>query len=544
MLQRSFIIFAVILFSLFTVQASYAQFEIKDTIQTDYITTYAEDNNLVVLDFDIKKNDGKSDVLNSLVIQNVQNLPNNTIAQVSLWKDSGREGFQGFSIDEKIGDFVQYQTEWILQNVNAAVSATGERFFVTIDVDENISSEVEFEPMLTELSDINNDGIYNLGTDFGAFFNNNNDALITLRSKKFVTIDSDNRDILAPRVEAGNLDKDIIYTKDNIFTITGFVQDRMDRGVQEVKVSVKKKGESKLYKDATFTKNENGVLEWEYKVSNLEYNTPYEIILFARDTIGNFVEKSALEITFKEKQVIVIEVPTELEVPVESSNVSFEKSRLFVNRSLAIRAPFEDTDIHAKVLLLDAAGKPISGKLVTVHADRPGKQHELTLMTGEDGTALWIINSTVNSTFTLYAEVDGKQLAQKPTIKFIDARLGGELIKASNSKAVYLLKDDKRYVFPNQAIYKSYYENFDSVKEVTPEEMASYQLGGNIRYRPGSLIKIPSIPKVYRVNEEGVLNWIKSESKAREMYGPTWASLVHDLADSYFVDYSIGNSVE
>lgn len=541
MLQRSLIIFAIILFSLFTVQATYAQFEIKDTIQTGYITTYAEDNNLVVLDFDVKKNDGKSDTLNAIVLQNIKNLPSNTIARVSLWKDSGREGFQGFSIDDKIGDFVQYQTEWILQNINSAVSATGERFFVTIDIDESISSEVEFEPMLTSLSDTNKDGVYNLGNDYGIFFNSNNDALITLRTKKFVTIKTDNRDILAPRIEAGNLDKDIIYTKDNAFTLTGFVQDRMDRGVQEVKVSVKKKGESKLYQDATFTKNENGILEWEYKALNIEYNTPYEIILFARDTIGNFVEKSPLEITFKEKQVIVIEVPDE---PVVESNISFEKSRLFVNRDLAIRAPFEDTDIHAKVLLLDEAGKPIRGKLVTVHADRPGKQHQLTLMTGEDGTALWIINSTVNSTFTFYAEVDGKQLTQKPTIKFIDARLGGELIKASNSKAVYLLKDNKRYVFPNQAIYKSYYENFDSVKEITPEQMASYQLGGNIRYRPGSLIKIPSIPKVYRVNEEGVLNWIESESKAREMYGPTWASLVHDLADSYFVDYSIGNSVE
>jgi hypothetical protein len=205
-------------------------------------------------------------------------------------------------------------------------------------------------------------------------------------------------------------------------------------------------------------------------------------------------------------------------------------------------APFEDKDLHAIVTIKDANGNVIPGKFVTLKGERPGKTTELTLITNEQGQSLWELSSGTEAVFTFSATVDGKELLQKPKINFINATLDGQLVKGESHPAVYLLKsDNKRYVFPNQSVFKSYYANFDTVKTISDSELAQYMLGGNITYRPGSLIKVPSLSKVYRVKETvnniNFIEWIETEEFAKKMYGPAWASLVHDVNDSFFTDY-------
>lgn len=126
----------------------------------------------------------------------------------------------------------------------------------------------------------------------------------------------------------------------------------------------------------------------------------------------------------------------------------------------------------------------------------------------------------------------------------------GDLIKivgdndpttVEDSVVYYLDRDWLRHPFPNRHVYDSWYENFDTVEEISKEDMAQFRLGSPITYRPGTkLVKIPSIPKVYTVEPGGVLRWITSEDVAISMFGEDWADMVHDVPESFFLNYTEG----
>jgi len=113
-------------------------------------------------------------------------------------------------------------------------------------------------------------------------------------------------------------------------------------------------------------------------------------------------------------------------------------------------------------------------------------------------------------------------------------------------KAVYYLgADGKRYVFPNEKTYKTWYSDFSSVKTVTDSELAAISIGGNATYKPGvKMVKITTDPKVYAVAPNGVLRWVKTEAAAVEIYGASWNTMVDDLSAAFFTDYTVGADLE
>ena len=120
----------------------------------------------------------------------------------------------------------------------------------------------------------------------------------------------------------------------------------------------------------------------------------------------------------------------------------------------------------------------------------------------------------------------------------------GGLIKGSLPAVYYVGADNKRYVFPNDKTYFSWYKDFSGVNIVTDAELASYTIGGNVTYRPGSrLVKIQSDPKVYAVDDHGVLRWVATEPAAIALYGSAWNKQVDDLSDSFFVNYTVGGNI-
>ena len=74
--------------------------------------------------------------------------------------------------------------------------------------------------------------------------------------------------------------------------------------------------------------------------------------------------------------------------------------------------------------------------------------------------------------------------------------------------------------------------------------MASYSLGTNVAFKTGTLIKIPSVPKVYKVEAGGVIRWVKTEALAANLFGSDWASKVKDMPESFFTDYTVGADLE
>lgn len=129
----------------------------------------------------------------------------------------------------------------------------------------------------------------------------------------------------------------------------------------------------------------------------------------------------------------------------------------------------------------------------------------------------------------------------------------GDLIKLADDgdseteydSAVYAVGvDGKRHAFPNIQVFNSWYTDFSSVKIATPNEMAALPLGKNVVVRSGTfLVKLTTDPKVYAVEPEGILRWVSSEEIATGLYGSEWQKRVIDMPDTFFGNYTVGESV-
>ena len=122
---------------------------------------------------------------------------------------------------------------------------------------------------------------------------------------------------------------------------------------------------------------------------------------------------------------------------------------------------------------------------------------------------------------------------------------GGDLIKAGGNASVYYFgHDGKRYVFPNDRTYFTWYADFNAVKTIPSEQLSGIPLGGNATYRPGTrMVKITTDPKVYAVSKNGILRPIASEAVASALYGAAWSKMVDDVPDAFFVNYRVGEPV-
>lgn len=122
---------------------------------------------------------------------------------------------------------------------------------------------------------------------------------------------------------------------------------------------------------------------------------------------------------------------------------------------------------------------------------------------------------------------------------------GGDLIKTNGNPSVYYFGDDgKRYVFPNDKTYRTWYADFGTVKTVSLDQLSAIPIGGNVTYRPGGrMVKVTTDPRVYAVSKNGILRPIGSEAVAAALYGANWNTQIDDVPDAFFVNYRIGAPV-
>jgi hypothetical protein len=110
--------------------------------------------------------------------------------------------------------------------------------------------------------------------------------------------------------------------------------------------------------------------------------------------------------------------------------------------------------------------------------------------------------------------------------------------------AVYYYDGSTRHAFPNEKVFFTWYTSFDDVVVVTDEFMASLALGGNVTYRPGSMmVKFVSMNTVYVVGEEGELRAVSSEDTAQDLYGEQWNEYIHDISDAFYSNYTFGDDL-
>ena len=162
------------------------------------------------------------------------------------------------------------------------------------------------------------------------------------------------------------------------------------------------------------------------------------------------------------------------------------------------------------------------------------EQPEPELYGSYNPTTAKAASPTINADKNLET-ADGTQLLCVP----------GTLIKGRSSAAVYYCgADGKRYVFPNEDIYFSWYADFSGVIVYGDSELASIMLGGNVTHRPGTrMVKIQSDPKTYAVAPGGVLRWVQTEAVAEALYGPQWNTFIDDVSVAFWVNYVIGDPI-
>lgn len=121
----------------------------------------------------------------------------------------------------------------------------------------------------------------------------------------------------------------------------------------------------------------------------------------------------------------------------------------------------------------------------------------------------------------------------------------GDLIRGTTFSAVYYMGEDGfRYVFPNDKTYFTWYSDFSTVKMITDAELATIQMGGNVTYHPGTrMIKINSDAKTYFVSHGATLQWVTDEATAVALYGDAWNTMIDDVPDGFFGNYTVGDAL-
>lgn len=115
----------------------------------------------------------------------------------------------------------------------------------------------------------------------------------------------------------------------------------------------------------------------------------------------------------------------------------------------------------------------------------------------------------------------------------------GDLIKSPASSAVYEIADDgSRLVFQMQSVYESWYDkDFSRVRTLSEADLASIPLRRVKSFKPGSVVKSPSLPKVYTVSDVLQLKSIANESDFKKL-GFSF-SQVKDIPDAFFTSYKV-----
>jgi len=124
----------------------------------------------------------------------------------------------------------------------------------------------------------------------------------------------------------------------------------------------------------------------------------------------------------------------------------------------------------------------------------------------------------------------------------------GIVVQGSLPMRYWLAGDGRRYVFPNDETFRTWFPNEDQalVQRISDDELVKIPIGGNITYRPGSrLVKLQTDDsKIYAVADGGTLRWIRSAVAGEGIFGSDWLSRADGIPDMFFVNYVVGPPID
>jgi hypothetical protein len=233
------------------------------------------------------------------------------------------------------------------------------------------------------------------------------------------------------------------------------------------------------------------------------------------------------------------------------------------------------SEITAIVYAKNESGVPLADKNVefTVNSDSGFYSLLKTEVTNDAGLAYLHLTRDNFDKFTVSARVDGADLnypltvyftatGATPPVALMDANGGGgygSLFKESGKSTIYYYgMDEKKHVFPTQAIYLSWYQNWTGINSLSHETATAIPLGANVTPKPlTSLIQFVSADtpfqildnKVYAIDAWDVspfmedplgawhLRWLKSADAAAAIYGANWEGKIVPVPEIFRDNY-------
>jgi|GEM_PF-1285660 len=522
--MKKFLLYGFILAAMIMTAKTALAFDSKSIVLNDvpYATFMKGTFDNLVLDFSVIT--VKPDTLKAISLKNLGSA--NYLSQMKyleLWADEGAPGFQGMGIDREIGDFNSSadQQSWYLDNLSEQIQDT-KRFFVTVETFSSVQKSATIQLQIPQLVDNNANGSFDYG-DQGIFMDsgNNGPTNAAITNSNLQVFSDYNYDNLSPVIILSNLAAGDLVNTGN-FKLQGKIRDQGNSSISSFKITINDQAFDITDIDAT---NYTWSFDWQNIIDG-----NYTLSLQAYDSQSNVGEIAPFQVMAR-KQIFN---------PANS---------IVVLDKLTVLANGLDKAV-ATISLKDENGFPLINWPIQVLGDADLLITSANFTTDHNGQVFVEIRSSAPGVKNFSILVNGqnfKTLSLKASNLDL-AKLGinyGDLIKADSPAVYYLGADGKRYVFPTQNVYLSWYKDFSTVKIMSAQDLSLLTIGGNVTYRPGvKMIKIETDPKVYAVDSYGTLRWLKNEAVAKALYGSNWSSKVDDVPDAFFTNYQMGTTIE
>lgn len=106
-----------------------------------------------------------------------------------------------------------------------------------------------------------------------------------------------------------------------------------------------------------------------------------------------------------------------------------------------------------------------------------------------------------------------------------------------NGSIYYFAANGKRYIFPTEATYKSWFKDYAPEKTMPLSKMEKIPLGGNVTARPGTLIQTSTDFKTYLVKKGELISPV-DEGVLIAIFGEKYKERVLDIPNWYFTNYN------
>lgn len=359
----------------------------------------------LVLDAVIPANNGNTDFLQALAVMNRANARDGKeIEKLTLWTDGKAAGFQGMGIDNKIGDAAwdSASATWYWKDLAATISPAGLRIFISAEIRRNISESRNMEMVIPQLSDINNNGQFDIG-DKGVFtyYANNGPTDNEILNTGIQAIKYDATDHEGPKSAVTNLFGGEQVVKGEAFAISGMSRDQGKNSVRSVEISIVRSGALDSWKNVSTDKFD--FINWQYIWTPVEAGD-YNIKLRSKDLIENESMTDSLTVKVVDSSVQVSKTNSHLTVDRETAKAD---GKIYVNVTVEVK---------------DAAGNPVSGKNAELSYYRSVDNYVARNVQTTDATGVlvWGAPTKIVGGVVFTAIVDGVELAEHPAVVFTE----------------------------------------------------------------------------------------------------------------------------